>query len=60
MATKAVIYQNSKGDTFLKLEGHNKNHQYSVKFLEKLTGFKLSEYASLWLYKSYKKFRGIL
>ena len=52
MATKAIIYQNIKGEEFLRLEGHNKNHQYSVKFLEKLTGFKLSEYAG-WSLKAY-------
>lgn len=52
MATRAVIYQNTKGEEFLRLEGHNKNHQYSVNFLEKLTGFKLSEYAG-WGLKAY-------
>lgn len=52
MATKAIVYSNNKGEAFLKLVGHKKTHQYSIKFLEKLTGFKLSEYAG-WSLKQY-------
>lgn len=51
MATKAIVYSNGR-DEFLRLEGHKKGHQYSNKFLEKLTGYKLSEYAG-WSLKAY-------
>jgi len=45
MAIEVIIKRHPNGEEFLELKGHRKNHQYSVKFLEKLTGFKLSEYA---------------